>query len=666
MIVARRFEWLDVVGVLILLGSMAAAAVGGGMEAVSVCVVLVAVAAIAVRRVLVALRRNEHAAATSHREFVQLFAASPVPQSITRLADGVVIAVNPAYQRTFGVEERDIVGRRPSQAGITIPELSADVWIRSPAGEHEVLMSSGRGTVDGVAVEIRTFVDVTERNRAQRGAREVEGRLRELVENISEVTWLMDPANTVMHYVSPAYEKVFGRPTAGLYADARDWLHAVHPDDRARMAAWRHGDNGDGEGTFRIVRPDGTERTIEFRMFPVSGPAGSIVRYAGVAIDVTERRLLEEQLRQTQKLESIGLLAGGVAHDFNNVLAVISGNLGLLAESLSVSNEDHELVEEIDAAVKRATWLTRQLLAFSRKQPVQPIVINLNDAVKDMRKMLRRMVGEDVVITTSLDSDLAAIKIDPGHFVQVLMNLAVNARDAMPRGGSFSLTTRNVSASNEVILEVSDTGTGMTPQVRARVFEPFFTTKDCGRGTGLGLSVVHGIIEQAGGRIELESVLGTGTTFRFVFPACDQPTEVTTDRKRRAPVGNETILVVDDDAFVRSTAARSLRARGYTVVEARDGVDAMARLREHSGVSLLLTDVIMPGLDGGELARMARAECPGIKVLFISGHTDDALADHGVRPSHGAFLEKPFGTYALAGKVREVIDGGSPVREAAE
>jgi PAS domain S-box-containing protein len=528
--------------------------------------------------------------------------------------------------------------------------------VRSPAGEHEVLVSSCVGTVDAVEVAMTTFVDVTDRNRAQRGAREIEGRMRELVENIAEVTWLTDPENTEMLYISPSYEKVFGRSTAALYADARNWLLAVHPEDRPAMAAWTRPERGMGEGKYRIVRPDGTERSIEFRVFPVADATGTVVRCAGVATDVTDRLVLEEQLRQTQKLESIGLLAGGVAHDFNNVLAVISGNLGLLAESIPATGMDHELVEEIDAAVTRATGLTRQLLAFSRKQAVEPIVINLNDAVKDTRKMLRRMVGEDVVITTSLDPELAAMKIDPGYLVQVLMNLAVNARDAMPRGGTFALTTRNVPATHEVMLEVSDTGTGMSAQVRARVFEPFFTTKDLGRGTGLGLSVVHGIIEQAGGRIELDSVLGSGTTFRFFFPATDQPVEIKRDLARLAPAGTEKILVVDDDAFVRNAAARSLRARGYTVVEARDAFDAMARLREHTGISLLVTDVIMPGLDGGELARLARAECPKLKVLFISGYTDDALVDHGVRPTDGSFLEKPYGTHALAGKVREVID----------
>lgn len=408
---------------------------------------------------------------------------------------------------------------------------------------------------------------------------------------------------------------------------------------------------------YRVVLPGGRIREVEVSIVPVRDAGGKLIRIAGVALDITERVALEEQLRQTQKLESLGLLAGGVAHDFNNVLAVINSNIALLGESVAKGTLEQELVEEIETAVTRATGLTRQLLAFSRKQVVEPVILDLNTAVKDTRKMLRRMIGDDIVITTSLENELAAVKIDPGYLVQVLMNLAVNARDAMPRGGSFALTTRNVG--RDVLLEITDSGTGMPPEVVRRAFEPFFTTKSVGRGTGLGLSVVLGIIQQAGGRIEIESELGSGTTFRIYLPATDQPVDRACNVTRIASSGNERILIVDDDPFVRASAGRSLRARGYAVLEARDAQDALARLREHPDIKLLLTDVMMPGTDGCQLAALARAEHPGLKVLFTSGYTDEALTHHGLRPADGSFLEKPYPPHVLAGRVRQIIDGNA-------
>ncbi|CAN5922348.1 hypothetical protein BH11MYX3_BH11MYX3_03500 [soil metagenome] len=625
----------------------------------------------ALRRARITAARHQRVAEHSSRQFLRLFEASPMPKSLSQIPDGVVIAVNSAYLRLFGVKASDIVGSVPSNGGVVVesrlhddlferlrrgqPIEGVDVTVHSPAGVRELLLWSRAEESDGINITMTTFVDVTARNLAQRGMRASEDLLRDVVDNIAEVTWLTDAANAQMLYVSPAYEKIFGRSAQSLYADPRSWLLAVHPDDRERMSSRRGWRKTGLQDSYRVLTPDGTVRTIEIRTFPIRDASGTVLRIAGVASDVTERLVLEEQVRETQKLESLGLLAGGVAHDFNNVLAVISANLGMLAESFT-NPADRELVDDIDSAVVRATGLTRQLLAFSRKQPVEAVVIDLNAAVKDIRKMLRRMVGEDIVFTTSFEPELMAVKIDPGYLVQVLMNLAVNARDAMPRGGTLALTTRNITERDQVLLEITDTGTGMTPEVRARVFEPFFTTKEHGKGTGLGLSVVHGIIEQAGGRLELDSELGTGTTFRIYLPACHLPVEHIAHISFLSPGGTEKILVVDDDRFVRISTSRALRARGYTVVEARDGRDALVCLREHAGITLLVTDVIMPGMDGGELARAARLERPDLKVLFTSGYTDDALLEHGIRPLDGGFLEKPFHTHALAGKVRQIID----------
>ncbi|MDQ3367696.1 MAG: ATP-binding protein [Myxococcota bacterium] len=385
------------------------------------------------------------------------------------------------------------------------------------------------------------------------------------------------------------------------------------------------------------------------------------------AVDASERVQLEQQVREAQKLESLGLLAGGVAHDFNNILAVILSSTSMLDEVIPHGHRERELVDEIAAAVTRATALTRQLLAFSRKQVIEPVVLDLNMAVNDTRKMLRRMVGEDIVITTSLEPDLGHVRMDPGYLVQVLMNLVVNARDAMPRGGSLTVTTRNALKGDvaEVTLSVTDTGCGMPPEVRERIFEPFFTTKGLGNGTGLGLSVVHGIIEQAGGRIAVHSEPGVGTTFEIHLPLVDAPADHITNVAIAGAMGTEKIVLVDDDVFVRISTSRALRARGYNVLEASDAATAL-RLLGDRDIKLLVTDVVMPGMDGPELVDEARRRRPTLKVLYMSGYTDDALLRHGVHANDIAVLEKPFRGHMLAGKVRQLLDAseGGPSENA--
>jgi len=481
----------------------------------------------------------------------------------------------------------------------------------------------------------------------------------ELAESIHEVLWLSDLENTKMFYVSPAYEPVFGRPRAAIYADARDWMEVVHPGDRARMEGLvAHPTQAPRSNQYRIVRPDGAIRTIKIEVFPVRDASGAVTRIAGRAEDVTERVELEEQVRQTQKLESLGLLAGGVAHDFNNILAVIGSNTGMLHETCS-GPEASELIGEVTKAVARGAGLTDQLLAFSRKQVIEPVVLDPNTVISDTRKMLRRMVGEDVVLATSLDPEAARVRIDPGHLVQVMMNLAVNARDAMAHGGTLTITTRNAASPTGpmVRISVADTGCGMTDDVRRRAFDPLFTTKAAGGGTGLGLSVVHGIVDGAGGRVELKSELGRGTTFDIYLPAVDPPAEPTEAVAATTSRGVETILFVDDDPYVCASASRALRSRGYVVIEANDGSAALTALRgQLAGVDLLVTDVVMPGMDGRELADSARSERPALRVLYTSGYTDESIVRHGIRHDEVEFLEKPYSVHRLAGKVRAVLD----------
>jgi two-component system cell cycle sensor histidine kinase/response regulator CckA len=391
----------------------------------------------------------------------------------------------------------------------------------------------------------------------------------------------------------------------------------------------------------------------------------------GVALDISDRRRLEEQLRHSQKMEALGQLAGGVAHDFNNLLTVIIGFSGLTLATLPDGDPNRANIEAVTEAANSAAALTRQLLAFSRRTMMEPVVLDLNAVVSDTETMLRRLIGEDVQLTTELAPDLPNVRGDVGLVTQVLMNLAVNARDAMPLGGSLTIATRRFeppgqrvaaghgSAGAEALLIIRDTGTGMTPEVRERAFEPFFTTKSVGRGSGLGLAVVHGIVEQSGARIDLESEPGAGTTFVIAFPAVDAPVPAAPVSIGTAPVGSETILLVEDEDGVRRLARTILEQQGYRVVEAASGEDAVRLMDRYTGpLDLVVTDVVMPGIDGRDVADAVRAQFPSAKVLYLSGYTSDAVVRHGILHHEVAFLQKPFSAAGLAAKVREVLSEG--------
>jgi PAS domain S-box-containing protein len=392
----------------------------------------------------------------------------------------------------------------------------------------------------------------------------------------------------------------------------------------------------------------------------------------GLGLDIAERKLLEDQLRQAQKMEAIGQLAGGVAHDFNNLLTAINGYSGLALQKI---DDDHPLrgyLEEIKKAGDRATNLTRQLLAFGRKQILQPLPINLNDVVTDINKMLRRLIGEDIVLTAKLEPTVPKIKADPGQVEQVLVNLVVNARDAMPHGGKLTIETSEVDLDREyadrhvgvvpgsyVMLAVSDTGTGMDEDTRARIFDPFFTTKEQGKGTGLGLSTVYGIVKQSGGNIWVYSELGHGTTFKVYLPvlAVDSQQTEAAAVELPMPSGSETILLVEDEDVVRGLARKILEHAGYHVLEASRGEEAVRLCLERAGpIDLLLTDVVMPETSGKEVANRLTELLPGLRVLFMSGYTDAAIVHHGVLDSDVEFIQKPFSPAALCRRVREVLD----------
>jgi len=385
-----------------------------------------------------------------------------------------------------------------------------------------------------------------------------------------------------------------------------------------------------------------------------------------------ETRALEEQLRQSQKIEAIGQLAGGVAHDFNNLLTVIKGYGQMSLMGLKEGDPLKENIDEIQKAAEKAAGLTRQLLAFSRRQVLEVKVVDLNTALKDLDKMLRRMIREDVGLEMHLTEDLGSVKVDPGQIEQVVINLAVNARDAMPSGGKLTIETANVELDKEyarrhvavtpgryVMLSVSDTGVGMAKEVQEKIFEPFFTTKEKGMGTGLGLSTVYGIVKQSGGNIWVYSEPGQGTTFKIYLPRVNEPVEEIGKKAliEEVPTGNETILVVEDDEEVRKLAVRILEKQGYRVFMAKQGNDALSLCEKHDEpIHLIVTDVVMPGMSGRKLAERLKETHPEMKVLYMSGYTDNAIVHHGVLEPGIQFLQKPFTVESLSRKVREVLD----------
>ncbi len=549
-------------------------------------------------------------------------------------------------------------------------------------------LADSKGQRTGV---LSMFTDITQRRRSQeeramllaraeaaRAQAKAEQRFRQLMEAAPDAILQIDREGRIV-LANKATERVFGYRCDELIGKSIEIL--IPPRFRERHPGFRTGclssplvRNMHSALDPRARRKDGAEISVEIDISPVETEEGAL--FTCIIRDVTERKQLEEKLRQSQKMEALGRLAGGVAHDFNNLLTIIGGYGHMVLDGLRPKDPLRKDLEPIMEAAYRAATLTRQLLTFSRRQVVQPKVLDLNRVVARMNKMLRRVIGEDIELNVRLRPGLGRVKADPGQMGQVIMNLAVNARDAMPNGGKLTIETGEVVLGSEwgapeltpgryVVLTISDTGTGMDAQVRSRIFEPFFTTKQKGKGTGLGLSTVYGIVKQSGGEIRVDSEPGRGTTFSIYLPLAHETARASGPRPpvRGLERGTETILLVEDEDEVRVLASEMLRRQGYTVLNARGGEEAL-RIWElnRNSIDMLLTDVIMPQMSGRELAERLRAMRPDLPVLYISGYTGDVIARHGILESDAAFLQKPFTLAELGRKVRAVLNmaqGGS-------
>jgi PAS domain S-box-containing protein len=574
------------------------------------------------------------------------------PEDRERIAAAIRRAHDPAGEGTFDVEQRII---RP------------DGEVRWLVTRSQTFFE-GEGAARQPVRTVGAVLDVTERKR-------VEERLAEAQEIGGFGSFEVDVATGVGH-CSPALLRIFGVETDEPLEDFPAFLRRhIHAGDRERTDKARTDlleEGGSDETEFRYLHPDGRERVLHLRRRALRTVAGRVTRIIGTIQDVTELKQLEEQFLQAQKMEAIGRLAGGVAHDFNNLLTVINGLSELACHRMCPDDPNHNLIAQVLAAGERAAALTRQLLAYSRKQVLQPQVLDVNAQIGELSKMLLRLLGENVGLRLEADAALGLAKVDPGQFEQAVVNLAVNARDAMPGGGQLTIETRNADLDEAyvgqhpdakpgryVLVGVSDTGHGMDAATRTRIFEPFFTTKGPGRGTGLGLAMVYGFVKQSGGHIEVESTEGHGTTFKVYLPRTDEtvPFDRPSQEFAMLPGGTETILLVEDQDAVRFFARHLLLSVGYTVLEARDGEEACRVAQQCQGpIHLLVTDVVMPRMGGPRLAELLTRDRPDLRVLFMSGHVDEGLKHTGVPEAGAPFLQKPFKPVRLARKVREVLD----------
>lgn len=563
------------------------------------------------------------------------------------------------------------------------------IFVSGTIGEERAVEALKHGATDyvvkdrlsrlGTAVNraLREKRERNERRRVEQSLREVEARQRMVLNSFPIAvysrsctppfapTWVSDNITSLTGF------------SASTFTSLPDfWRSRIHPESLEEVQNQYKGILSKGRVVMEYRWRDSFDRYrwILDQATAVRDENGNLREVIGTWLDISTQKTLEEQLRQAQKMEAVGRLAGGIAHDFNNLLTAIIGYSDMLLERLQPSNTLRPEISEINVAGKRAAELTRQLLAFSRRQLLQPRVIELNNIISGLEKMLRRLIGEDIELTARLAESLGRIKVDPGQMEQVMMNLVVNARDAMPRGGKITIETSNVRldhtepachgavpAGSYVMVSIADTGTGMDAETQSHLFEPFFTTKPQGKGTGLGLSTVYGIVRQSDGHIAFTSELEKGTTFKIYFPPVKEAAQPL-DRPQTGSLqlrGTETILVVEDDTGVRILTQRILEKMGYTVIVAADGAEALSAVGDLPPIHLVVTDIVMPGMSGPEMVDRLQQIRPRLKVLYLSGYTDATATQLNlIRPGFN-FLQKPFTAQGLGYKVREILNASS-------
>jgi two-component system cell cycle sensor histidine kinase/response regulator CckA len=636
-------------------------------------------------------KRSEAELRESQQRLATIVRVTQTGFLVTRISDRRIIDANDAWLEQVGWSREEALGRTTRDLGLFLDDalpgtvyeaIRADgstgpveVQLRRRSGEiTDYVINAGLAELGGERCAISAWHDVTALHRADAALRENEARFRTLIERSSDLIVLLDASGRTTFWSPSAVESLGFLPEEAI---GLPFLDLVRSDDQESLADALTRNLAEPGSTERIVlrvqRKGAGWRTLEgLCRNLLSDPAvGALVLNLR---DVTEHQQLEEQFRQAQRLESIGRLAGGVAHDFNNLLTVILSCSEAMKHDRADGREiDPEDISEIHDAGERARDLTRQLLAFARKQVIAPVPLDLNAVVRGSEKLLLRIMGEDVRLVVRLAPGLWPTMCDTNQVEQVLLNLAANARDAMPGGGALEIETRNVGpgdgdgralpghlAGDWVQVVVKDTGSGMTPEVIDHLFEPFFTTKEHGRGTGLGLATVHGIVAQSGGHIQVESEVARGTTFRLFFPRTGEPhSPRQPEPAPGTPRGHETVLVVEDDSRVRAVTVRALAEQGYTVLPAGGGDEALALARNCArAIDLVVTDVVMPGMSGREVVDRLREGTPGLRALFVSGYTQDAIARRGVLDSGVEFLPKPFTAATLVARVRAVLDAG--------
>jgi PAS domain S-box-containing protein len=636
-------------------------------------------------------RDAEAALRVSEEKFARAFQASPDCITISEIRTGILIDCNDRFEQMTGYSRKEALGRTIFEMGI-VDGTVRQSWLeefrrrgsvrdfeyeikRKDGTRATMLMSAEMMEFDGQQRFLTVHRDITEWNRAQDALHRSEAKYRELVENATDVVFSVDAGGYCLSM------NRMGQQISGFVAQDPRGTHfaALVVPEQAEMVSrqLRRVLLGEEVPVFEvdIASKSGARVTLEVNIRPVY-EREVVVAAQGIARDVTARKELEQQLRQVQKMDAVGRLAAGVAHDFNNLLTVILGNCEVGASIAPADDRIHNTLREIRTSAERAAALTTQLLAFSRRQIIQPRVLDVNDTIAEIRRMMTRLIGEHIDLRFTPAANLWHVSVDPGQLQQVIVNLAVNARDAMAEGGRLTIETRNVAfahsharsgaqvpAGDYVEISVGDTGVGMDTSTLDRLFEPFFTTKEPGKGTGLGLATVYGIVKQSGGFVFVDSAPGEGSRFWILLPRANAPlTRVQADALRvECSGGQETVLLVEDEHDVRELIRDYLESRGYTVLSASSGEEGVALLHEcREAPSLLISDIVMPGMNGRVLSDQLRVSYPALKVLYVSGYTDDALVRHSPLPLGTHFLQKPFALATLAAKIRDIVDEVAP------